>query len=667
MGGKAGNDGGIRPLGGAARGIASVIPGIALMAAMSFGQGPDSLPPTSELKKMSLEELMEIEVTLVSKQPEKLAEAASAIQVITGDDLRRSGVQTLPEALRLASNLQVAQVNSKDWAITARGFNGTATSNKLLVMIDGRTVYTPLYAGVFWDVQHVILEDIDRIEVVSGPGGTLWGANAVNGVINVITKDAKETGGVLAGNGGGTFMRNSGAVRFGGKSASGIHYRVFGQRLDHDETVLQDGADGRNAWEYKKGGFRMDWQAGHADRLTVQGELYGGDFDQRNPLPTVKANGQNLQARWERKLSERSDMHAKAYFDRTWREIPGSFEQDLRTWDMDFFHNFRPGSFNNFTWGGGYRLMQDDVGSSKSLAFLPARKDLQLFNGFIQDQASLLAHRLRLTVGTKVEHNDYSGWELMPSFRAALSPTESHTIWGSVSRAVRSPSRIDVDFYAPAPNPPLTDTLQRLTGGTDFTSEKVTAYELGYRLRPVEKLSLSLSGFFNRYEDLRILERLSTDSLQFRIANGLEGDGWGIEFSGNCQALPWWRLRGGLTYLHPAELEEIPGHTAFASTGIQGNDPEYQFSLQSYMDLPKGFELNGSARYVDALPSPDVPSYMAVDLGVAWRRDKVEASLHGYNLGVDSHPEFGALSTNPRSAPRHEIPRSITGRVAWHL
>ena len=654
--------GSIRPFQGSALLATYPILGILLAATGCFGQERDLLPPPSELKKMSLEELMDIEVSLVSRQPEKLTEAASAIQVITHDDIRRSGATTLAEALRLASNLQVAQINSKDWAISARGLNNNL-SNKLLVMVDGRTIYTPLYAGVFWDVQNVVLDNVDRIEVISGPGGTLWGANAVNGVINVVTRDAAETQGVLVAGGGGTYVRDFGAVRYGGEAGPDIHYRIFGQRIDHDETLLQDGNGADNPWAFTRGGVRMDWQTRASDKLTVHGELYGAQYDQRSPQPAMEANGQSLQARWNRRFSDQSDLQAKAYLDRTWRDIPGTFQEDLKILDFDFYHRFPLGAANSLIWGGGYRLMLDDIGNSRALAFLPAEKQTNLFSGFVQDQWTFLDQRVRIAAGTKLEHNDYSGLELMPSIRAALSPTGRHTLWGAVSRAVRSPSRIDVEAYAPAP--PVSDTILHLGGGPDFTSEKLIAYELGYRMQPVERLSLSLAAFLNRYDELRILERHQPDTNVYLITNGMEGDVRGIEFSGNCQALSWWRLRGGITYLEE-DMHVMPGHVAIAQSSSQGNDPGYQFSFQSFMNLPRSFELNAAARYVDVLPSPGVPSYLAVDIGVAWQYKTVEMSVYGCNLGVESHPEFGALSANPRSY-RHEMPRSFTGRVAWHI
>jgi iron complex outermembrane receptor protein len=606
-----------------------------------------------EIKQMTLEELMEIEVTLVSRQPERISYAASAIQVITAEDIRRSGAATLSEALRLASNLQVARVDARQWAITARGLN-EALANKLLVMIDGRTVYTPLYAGVFWDVQHLILDNIERIEVVSGPGGTLWGTNAVNGVINIVTKEAERTQGLYLEGGAGTLVRDFAAARYGGRAGDRGHYRVYGQRIDHRASELSGGGEGGDAWNLTRGGMRMDWDLGKSGSLTVQGDIQAGEMEQNTPgSGAIRADGQFLQARWSRDLEGGSHVQAKAYFDRTWRDIPGIFEEELRTWDFDFSHRLPLGERNTLTWGAGYRYMQDDVENGPVLAFLPARKDLQLASAFLQDEIVLIPGRLRLAVGSKFEHNDYSEFEVMPSARMAWTPAPDHTVWGAVSRAVRSPSRVDVDFFIPSFGG---DTALDFQGGPAFDSEKLMAFEVGYRVRPFKAATLSLAGFVNRYDGLRSLELAEPGVLQ--LLNGIEGEIYGLELSGHLQALSWWRLRGGYTFLHH-ELRVAPGHDEFRESGSMGNDPGYQLLVQSYMDLPGQFEINGSARLVDELPAPHVPGYFALELGAAWRHRGLEVSLTGKNLTDGRHPEFGAA---PR---RHEIPRSVRGRVAW--
>src|SRR5450756_1218714 len=389
-------------------------------------------------KKMSLEQLMDLDVTSVSKHTEKLSETASAIQVITGEQIRRSGASSIPEALRLAGNLEVAQVDSRQWAISARGFNNT-TANKMLVLIDGRTVYTPLYAGVFWDVQDTLLEDIDRIEVISGPGTALWGANAVNGVINITTKSAKDTQGLFLEGGGGTELRDFGGFRYGGQLATNLYYRVYGKYFDRDSEVLPNGHEATNDWNMGQGGFRVDWEATPINLLTLQGDMYGGNAAMPGPAGDTGMGGGNVLGRWTHTLADDSDFKLQLYYDRTHRNIPQTFSENLDTYDLDFQHRFPLGERNSIVWGVGYRLTEDDVGNTAALGFLPPRLEQQTFSGFVQDEIALVQDRLNLTLGTKLEHNDYSGFEYEPSARLAWLITPKQTAWLAVSRAVRSP------------------------------------------------------------------------------------------------------------------------------------------------------------------------------------------------------------------------------------
>src|SRR5882724_10229959 len=383
----------------------------------AFVQAQVTTPSPSELKRLSVEALMDIEVTSVSRRPEKLSETASAIQVITDEDIRRSGAAKLPEALRLASNLEVAQVDSRQWAISARGFNNT-TANKMLVLIDGRTVYTPLYAGVFWDVQDPLMEDIDRIEVISGPGATLWGANAVNGVINVTSKSATDTQGLLFMGGGGTELRGFSSVRYGGQLSSKAHYRVYGKFFDRNSVVLRNGQDAADDWHMGQGGFRMDWDTSKSNLFTLQGDYYSGRMGQRHTDDTV-VDGGNVIGRWSHSFSERPDLKLQLYYDRTHRNVPNTFAEVLDTYDVDFQHRFPLGDRQAIVWGFGYRLNKDNVTNSVGLAFLPPRVSRQEFSGFVQDEIALVKDRLHLTIGTKIEHNAFTGFEYQPSGRLA--------------------------------------------------------------------------------------------------------------------------------------------------------------------------------------------------------------------------------------------------------
>jgi len=635
-----------------------------------FGQNDNPVLAPSALKQLSLEELMDVEVTLVSRHAEKLNTAPSAIQVITQEEIRRSGALTLPDALKLASNLQVAQLDGREWAISARGFNHTA-ANKLLVMIDGRTVYTPLYSGVFWESQHVFLEDVERIEVVSGPGGTLWGSNAVNGVINIVTKDAEATQGAYVATGGGTYDRDFLMARFGEKIAPNAFLRVYGQSRDRNPSLLADGKRAKNASGLFQSGFRLDWKAPSSDKLTLQGDLYESAFGEIATGKTEVA-GQNVLGRWTHPFSPESDIQLQIYFDRAYKEAtlgPGfTFTDDMRTYDIELHHRLPLGERQSLTWGLGHRIMQDEVGNLVSLAFLPADKDMHRFNVFLQDEI-LLLEDLRLTLGSKLEHENYSsrkdlglsGWNAQPSARLAWSPGHIQTLWGALSRAVRTPSRIDVELYAPMP--PVPAIVPHFAGSPYFDSEELTAYELGYRIQPAEILSLSVAAFYHRYDDLRSTELpyIADTNFTVEFRNGLMGDSRGIELSARGQPLPGWTLQAGYTYLEK-DLWEKSGHTDLTTPRGEWNDPAFQITFQSLTDLPAGFQLNAAGRYIDDLPKPAVQARFTYDAGITWVHRGLSLSVFGRNLADDRDPEFAV-----KDRAVQEIPRSVYGKIAWRL
>jgi len=616
---------------------------------------PAAAEAASELKKLGLEELMNMEVTTASKRAEKLAEVPAVIQVITGDDIRRSGASSIPEALRLAANLQVAQVASSQWAISARGFNGTA-ANKLLVLIDGRSAYTPLFSGVFWDVQDTLLQDVDRIEVISGPGGTIWGANAVNGIVNIITKSARDTQGLYLEGGAGSELRGFGGLRYGGELRPDLHFRLYGKYFDRDDTVFPNGDDATNAWHMGQGGFRVDWDATNNNVLTLQGDLYDGRVDQADGNETVVTGG-NLLGRWTHPFAEDSDLQFQAYYDRTRRRIPDLFSEDLDTYDVDLNHRFPLGRRQNIAWGLGYRLIEDEVGNSAALAFLPAQKSFQIFSAFLQDEITIVEDRLRVTLGSKFEHNDYTDFEFQPTARLIWTPTERQTLWAAVSRAVRTPSRIDEHLFVPGTPP-----FSVFAGGSNFVSEELLAYEAGYRVQPYAKLSLSVSGFYHDYDDLRSIEPvLPNTDFPAVFANGLEGETYGVELAATYQMTPWWRLRGGYTFLEK-DIDLKPGSRDLNQGRGEGNDAEQHFLLRSSVDLPRHVEFDAAIRYVDTLTAPNVPSYIGIDLRLGWRpiRD-LELAIVGQNLLDNQHPEFGAAAT------RQEIERSVYGKITWRF
>jgi len=648
---------------------------ILVLIAPALVKGEDALPSDSELKKLSLEQLMDVEVTSVSRSPEKLLEAPSAIQVITNDDILRSGATSIPEALRLADNLDVAQKGSHAWAISARGFN-TDSANKLLVLIDGRSVYTPLFSGVFWDQQDYLLQDIDRIEVISGPGGTLWGANAVNGVINIITKSAKDTQGLYAEAGGGSILQDFVGVRYGLTVAPDVYLRVYGKYFDRDSEVFPNGDDASDSWRMGQGGFRMDAKVSPDDGLTFQGDFYSGDEGVATG-GRVKVNGNNVLGRWSHTFSEDSDMSLQVYYDRTHLNDPvpgnsvapeGRLIDDLNTFDVDFQHRFRLWDFNHVVWGLGYRFTDDAVENAPGLAFFPTTLDHHLFSGFVQDEVSLVK-KLTLTLGTKIEHNDYTGFEVEPSVRLSWTPTEQQTVWAAVSRAIRAPSRIDRDVRLPTPFfAPLIDNL--LIGGANFESETVIAYELGYRLQVASQFSISASTFYNVYDDIRSTSLGPPPfGLPLFYANNLEGDNYGLELSANYRVFDWWRLHGGFDLLRE-DIHVKSGQFDFNKGFNETADPKHQFSLRSSMDLPQNIEFDVALRYVDSFEFNNngvpgtVPSYFELETRLAWHPTKnLEVAIVGQNLLHDQHLEYVISSPNPRE----EIQRSIYGKVTWRF
>ena len=605
--------------------------------------------PLAKLKKLSLDQLLDLEVTSVSQKPESLFQTASAIHVVTQDDIRRMGALSIPEALRDIPGVEVARVNSRDYAITARGFNGTV-ANKLLVLIDGRSVYTPLYSGVFWDSQDTFIEDIEQIEVIRGPGATIWGANAVNGVINVITKDAALTQGWTVAGGGGNGLGGFGSVRYGGTLGSRGHFRAYAKHLDRSASLAPDGQGAGDEFRPSQGGVRVDWQPSASDKLTAQGDLYSGLASQAN-AGAVDLSGGNARAQWTRQYSANSDLQLQTYFDHTDRDIPATLGEVLDTYDLTLHHRFAPGRRHDAVWGAEYRWFHDDVRNSPGLAFLPARLTRQLITLFVQDEMTLAENRFHLILGSKFEHNDYTGFEYQPSARLAWTPSGSQTLWAAVSRAVRTPSRIDRDLFVPATPPYL------LVGSPNFESEVLRAFEVGYKARVSETLTGSLATFYNLYDKLRSLEV----GPPYFLANGFEGQTWGVEGEATYQPLRWWRLNPGYTFLR-LDLDAKPGSTDTTATYQEGDSPRHQAFLRSSFTLPRNLALDLSARYVGELPNQRVPAYATADVRLGWQSNSnIELAVVGQNLFDPRHPEFG------RPATRREVGRNLYGKLTCHF
>lgn len=664
---------------------------LATTAAADASSASESTPGSAERKvdekaagasvmDMDLETLMKQTVTSVSRKSERLSDAASAVFVITQEDIRRSGATSIAEALRLSPGLEVARQDAHTWAISSRGFNDEFAS-KLLVLVDGRTVYTPLVASVNWDVQDYPLEDIDRIEVIRGPGATVWGANAVNGVINITTKSAKDTQGLLVTAGGGTEDRGFGTLRYGGKLGENAYYRIYGKYLDRDSSELRGGGEANDSWWMSRGGFRLDYIPNEQNLLTLQGDYYGGDLDQTITVPLVtppyltaltdevNTSGGNILGRWTHDFSADSQLAFKLYYDHQDRDRV-VYAEKRDTFDLDLQHHFRVGERNDIVWGLGYNITSDSLRNSPYVSFDPADRTTVLYSAFLQDEITLIQDRLRMTLGSKIEHNDYTGWEIQPSGRLSLNITDKQTGWFAASRAVSTPSRAEDDilinrFVFPpgstppgAPGPVPVPVVLSLMGSEEMDSKDVVAFELGYRVQPHQRLSLDLATFYNIYDNERSLEAGAPDMSNFPayivqpyvINNLIEGETYGFELASTWQATDWWRIRANYTFWK-LNLHKKPGSTDPLNEQQETDSPEHQVGVRSLMDLPHNIEFDTGLRYVDSLdmrrrfvaaPGEDlsIPGYVVGDVRIGWRPNyNWEVSVVGQNLFND-HQEF---------------------------
>ena len=624
---------------------------LALASAVPAATASPSELQASSFADLTLEQLSNVQVTSVSKRAERLADAASSVYVISAEDIRRSGATTLPEALRLAPNLFVARADADQYAVTSRGF-ASVLANKMLVLIDGRTVYSPLFSGVFWEAQPILLEDVERIEVISGPGGTLWGSNAVNGVINVISRSSKDTQGALVAAGGGN-VSAGGAIRYGLGLPNGGSLRMYARYAQESNTSNAQGAAIRDASSLWQGGFRAD-SAGVRDTLTLQGDAYSNGIDQGVAPALRRINGANVLGRWVHDLGNEGSLKVQAYWDRNERRQPGAINEKLNTFDVEIQHGFKPFANHSLLWGVGYRRQDDRVEniSLAALAFVPAGRRLDRASVFIQDEYTVRPG-LNLIAGIKAERNDFTGWEVMPNVRIGWKPTDEQLIWGAVSRAVRAPSRIDRELNVPGIPPSSV-----VAGGDNFRSEIATVYELGYRAQPSNALNWAVTAYHHDFDRLRSLEPGPAGPVfDNRIRGGLNGiEAWGAyRLSDNV------RVKAGFIR-QKLSLKPESGATALGgSTGL-GNDPDFWWTLSSTIDLMSNLELDLSARRAGPLPNPVVPAYTAYDARLGWRvRRDLEISLTGNNLVDPRHAEWGA-------APgRAEYERSWFLKFLWRM
>jgi iron complex outermembrane receptor protein len=618
------------------------------MATDALAQTPRS-GQLEELKQLSIEELADTDVTSVQRRLERLGDVGAAVTVITGEDLRRMGVMNLAQAMRLAGHLHVSQVSGPQYAISARGF-AISTANKLLVLIDGRTVYSPVFTGVFWETQDVMLADVDRIEVTRGPGGSVWGANAVNGVINVITKAATETKGTLVNVAVGTSSLGPYVIRHGGRLGAAGAYRAYAKVRFEGSHQLLNGNDAFDDFDFGQVGFRAESDPSQQSQFVLQGDMYTGTTGLSS---TAEANlsGGNLLGRWTRS-SANNVTSIQVYFDHTYRRVPGQYRGVLNTIDVDAQHNWSSGR-HNIVFGGGYRRYDgDDLGDGPGFFFDPRERTSHRVGVFGQDEIRI-GGGVFVTIGSKFERNEFSGFEFQPTIVARWSrPRRSY--WASVSRAVRVPSRFDTDLRFRLPG--STTGALLLTGSPTFQSESLIAYEAGYRRQLRERVSIDIAGYVNRYDDLRTQEIRAGQPIT--LANMMNATTRGVESMVSAQILPRWQIHGSHAYFWK-ELTFDPGSTDITRGANEGNDPSNIFKLRSYINATNRIEIDAFFRYVGDLPQPAVDAYSELDLRLGYRvMPGWDLSLIGTNLLHDRHLEFRA-GTQPETYERAVSLRSV--------
>lgn len=643
------------------------------------------LPAASldQLAELELEALAGVRVSLPSRREEPILTTPAAVFVISREDIVRSGVTTIADALRLAPGLQVSQMEANKWAITSRGFNGRFARH-ILVQIDGRTVYTPLFSGVFWEAQDVLLDDVDRIEVVRGPGGAMWGANAVNGVVNIVTRSAKETQGLLLETGAGTEERGFFGARIGEKAGPDTYVRVYVKGFSRDGGEA-DGRDGADDWRAIQAGFRVDCEHGSGNALTLSGDTYTGNAGQRltsvpDPQAGVRAfdedasySGDNLLLRWRLRTGPDSDFTLSSYLDET-RRSEYAFDDTRRTWDVDAQHEVRNIGRHDLLWGIGYRGVRDRLPPTPVQSHSQESRQDAIYGAFAQDTVSVWPERLSLVAGSKVERNDYSGWEVQPNIRLAYTPTANQTWWCAVSRAVRTPSRVETTIH-------LNCMLQRpnmsfmgqprlpaeFVADGGFGPEKVVAYEVGHRMQPAQTLTTDVTAFYNSYRDLQSLEPVAgTFPVRFLLRNNLRGEAFGAEAAARWRPLTWWKLQVSYTYMNLHLSTEEGSGDIFTERTFENDVPHHQASLLSRWNLPAGVQVDGWFRYVDPIPIEGIPSYLEMDLRISCPVGRnMEFSVAGRNLLHDHHTEYGPsfmLATETT-----DVERSVYAKLAWRF
>jgi iron complex outermembrane receptor protein len=626
--------------------LAALLPATPLPAATQ--------PDAQDLKRLTLEELMQVDVTLVTRQPEPIGTAAAAVSIVTREDIRRSGVTTIADAIALAEGVHVARFNNGTWAITSRGFNAS-TANKLLVMIDGRTVYSPLFTGVFWNTVDYVLEDIERIEVVRGPGATLWGANAVNGVVNIVTRTARDTRGTLVSLASGNEDPAIVEARYGAGSDT-LAWRAYAKYARRGAQRLASGGDGMDPVGRAQAGFRLDGGSAAAASWLLRGDAFHSSFGFPD-RPDGEFTDLNAQARWSRPLGAAARIDVQSYYRHEYRRVPLQLTHRLHVADVDGQVTARAGTRHHVVAGAAYRLNHDATDGSVVVRFEPADRTYGVASAFVQDEMALRRDRLFLTAGLKVERNAFSGADWQPSVRARLMLPRTQMVWTALSRAVRRPTRFDADIVASTPGGVV---LAR--GSDDFVSEKLTAWELGYRSQPSAAFAVDATVFLHDYDDLRSQEAPPAGAVPVRVGNSLNGRSAGVELALGLQPSPWWRSQVSYTYLD-TDITRDAGSRDVGGGASEANDPHQLFSFRTMLDLPGNVELDAWVRGVGELPNPRVPGFAELNARAAWHvSPRLELAVVGQDLLHDRHPEFGA------DAPgRLEFQRSVRAQAILRL
>jgi len=637
------------------------------------------------LTQMSLEQLGTVEVTTASKRPEQVWNTPAAIFVITQDDIQRSGATTIPDALRLAPGVEVARIDGSKWSIGIRGF-GSRLSRSVLVLIDGRSVYSTLLAGTYWEVQDTLLSTIDRIEVIRGPGGTIWGPNAVNGVINIITKHTKDTQGVMVSMGGGSVEQGFANMRYGGHRGDNLNYRIYGKGYSRGPQFHSDNRD-FDDWRGGQAGFRMDWEKNEKNSYTLQGDIYNIAAGQSveattyNPPASriiegyARLSGGNIMGSWKKTLSGGKDLQLQAYYDRTNRREP-NFGDIRNTFDIDFIEHIPLAQRHQISWGLGLRMSHgDELQVVSGLTFDPPQRTDRLYTAFLQDQIELIPRKLSLTAGSKFLKTNYTGLEFEPSVRLLYTPTSTQTVWAAFTRAVRTPADVERDFFlsgfigtAPGGIP----FFARFNANRNFTSEVLKGYELGYRRLLTSNLYVDIAGFYNQYDNLFSQEITGAPFLETtpspthlllpaQFGNGLVGTNTGGEIAPELRVTSFWRLRSSYSFL-VMHIKKGPNSMDIGSApGVQGASPQHQVMLQSSLDLPKRFTFDFQVRYISDLPAQKVPAYATGDTVLSWRAtENLRFTVVGQNLLQPNHPEFLG---DPRGLV--SIKRGVYGKITW--